>query len=527
MSQLQINSAVAWAVGIANDPDHGYDQSHRWGPDYDCSSLVISAYQQAGIPVKTNGATYTGNMVSVFLKTGFIDVTADVNLSTGSGLIYGDVVWRKGHTEMCCGSGKLVGASINENGTITGGQEGDQTGNEIRVRSYYNGSWARVLRYPVSGWIAGNRYLSASEQKHNAEIIYSYMSDNGWSINAIAALLGNMEVESTINPGIWESLTTNPTSYYVNKGRWPGFGLCQWTPYQKFSEWAGTGWKTNYDKQLERLLWEMENGEQYYPTTNYPETFKEFSTSTKTAYYLAGAFLYNYERPASPNADDRGNRAEKWLAYLQQYVSTETNPDEHPNSDPDIAYNNADWQGDNRPLTTSEIQHNGKIVWKFFREHGWSRNAICAILANMERLSLVNPYKMEEYYPEAGSFYEDYGRYPAFGLVQWSPFHKFSDWAGDDFRIASYKQLFRILYELENGLQYYPTTAYPETFAEFAVSDKDEYYLAGAFGANYVRFTSQSTYEDLGERAAGWWNLVVEWEKESKLPVWLLFKLKE
>ena len=39
--------AVTWAIEIANDPAHGYDQDNRWGPDYDCSSLVISAWQQA------------------------------------------------------------------------------------------------------------------------------------------------------------------------------------------------------------------------------------------------------------------------------------------------------------------------------------------------------------------------------------------------------------------------------------------------------------------------------------------------
>ena len=30
--------AVTWAIEIANDPAHGYDQDNRWGPDYDCSS---------------------------------------------------------------------------------------------------------------------------------------------------------------------------------------------------------------------------------------------------------------------------------------------------------------------------------------------------------------------------------------------------------------------------------------------------------------------------------------------------------
>lgn len=37
----KIEKAVTWALAIANDNTHGYDQQYRWGPDYDCSSLII------------------------------------------------------------------------------------------------------------------------------------------------------------------------------------------------------------------------------------------------------------------------------------------------------------------------------------------------------------------------------------------------------------------------------------------------------------------------------------------------------
>lgn len=42
-----IESACRWAEEIANNNIHGYSMVTRWGPSYDCSSLVISAYQQA------------------------------------------------------------------------------------------------------------------------------------------------------------------------------------------------------------------------------------------------------------------------------------------------------------------------------------------------------------------------------------------------------------------------------------------------------------------------------------------------
>lgn len=145
----KIDSAVTWAENIANDPAHGYDQINRWGPDYDCSSLVISAWQTgAGVPVKTNGATYTGNMRAAFLKSGFSDVTKNINFVTGDGIRRGDVLLNTArHTVLADGGGKVISASINEQGKATGGKSGDQTGREILIRDYYNYPWQYCLRY--------------------------------------------------------------------------------------------------------------------------------------------------------------------------------------------------------------------------------------------------------------------------------------------------------------------------------------------------------------------------------------------
>ena len=144
-----IERAISWALKIASDDSHGYDQNSRWGtPDYDCSSFVISAFEQAGIKLKSAGATYTGDMRGAALKTGFSDVTKSVNLSSGGGLKRGDILLDAGrHVALYLGDGQLVHASINENGGITGGQPGDQTGREITTRGYYNHPWSSILRY--------------------------------------------------------------------------------------------------------------------------------------------------------------------------------------------------------------------------------------------------------------------------------------------------------------------------------------------------------------------------------------------
>ena len=143
-----IDKAINWAVSIANDNSHGYDQLHRWGPDYDCSSLLISAWQQAGVPVQANGATYTGNMKNVFVKCGFeaIKFSRSVSLKRGDVLLN-----EKHHTAMYIGDGKVVMASINEQGKAVGGRTGDQTGREILTCNYYVPSygWNYILRYPT------------------------------------------------------------------------------------------------------------------------------------------------------------------------------------------------------------------------------------------------------------------------------------------------------------------------------------------------------------------------------------------
>ena len=161
-----IDKAVQWAIDIANDSSHGYDQGSRWGPDYDCSSFVISAYEYAGAGTKSAGATTTHNMKSVFKKCGFTDVTKSVNLNTGAGTKKGDVLLNEAHhTAMTIeDDGRIVHASINEKNTITGGKKGDQTGSEICVRSYYNKPWDCVLRY--SGTDAGG---TATETTSAAE----------------------------------------------------------------------------------------------------------------------------------------------------------------------------------------------------------------------------------------------------------------------------------------------------------------------------------------------------------------------
>ncbi|MCR4842421.1 MAG: leucine-rich repeat protein [Eubacterium sp.] len=138
-----VTDAVNWAIAIAGDDTHGYSQEDRWGPDYDCSSFVISAFNYAGFDI-ASGSGWTGNMQSIFTAAGFTWIEWD---STAEGasvddLQYGDILWRSGHTEIYMGDGQIVGAHSAYGYT----QTGDQTGKEICTRSYYSG-WTAIIRY--------------------------------------------------------------------------------------------------------------------------------------------------------------------------------------------------------------------------------------------------------------------------------------------------------------------------------------------------------------------------------------------
>lgn len=141
-NSMVVAKALEWAYKTANDDSIGYSMNGnlRWGQDYyDCSSFVITAYRYAGLSLE--GATYTGNMYETFLAEGFEDVTSEVNLATGDGLIAGDVLLNTiKHTEMYTGNGKKIGAHTDRVAKA----------DQVSENSYSNYPWNYVLRYVVT-----------------------------------------------------------------------------------------------------------------------------------------------------------------------------------------------------------------------------------------------------------------------------------------------------------------------------------------------------------------------------------------
>ena len=150
-----------WLMKAIADGNYGYSQPNRYTgcfgkepSDFDCSSLNTYCWQSAGVPVRDNGASTTSQMYKPYIKSGFKDVTAQINLETGKGLRAGDVLLypydgNRGHVEMMLDETTICGARRDENGKDgwEGAQLGDQTGREIEYSPYYNFPWKYVLRF--------------------------------------------------------------------------------------------------------------------------------------------------------------------------------------------------------------------------------------------------------------------------------------------------------------------------------------------------------------------------------------------
>lgn len=133
---------VSFVREWCDDDSHGYSQTNRWGPDCDCSSLMYMAASAAGYPVPESGTRYTGTMRSHFSQAGFSAEPFDGNLwSHPAGTIY---LSEQGHTEMDMGE-CLGGAHIDENGNISGGKPGDQSGDEVSLCPKYDYPWGWML----------------------------------------------------------------------------------------------------------------------------------------------------------------------------------------------------------------------------------------------------------------------------------------------------------------------------------------------------------------------------------------------
>lgn len=154
------------------------------------------------------------------------------------------------------------------------------------------------------------QYLTQSEMENNATEFYSYFNSKGFTIESVAGMLGNLQQESNINPGMKQTASASS-----------GWGLIQWTPSSNLTGYAnaqGSNWATGEIQT--QLMWdEIINGYggQWIPkpALGYSYTGNEFSKLTDVS-EACKAYLYERERAGVEALSKRLTYASNWYEYL-------------------------------------------------------------------------------------------------------------------------------------------------------------------------------------------------------------------
>lgn len=156
-----------------------------------------------------------------------------------------------------------------------------------------------------------------TDQEKNAWIVWQFLKSKGYTEQAAAGILGNMDQESGVMPD-------------TEQIGGPAYGLVQWDgsayPLVPPATWNGREYVQNLMRaagisgdykiaktQSQLLEWCMFNG-QYIPTSSYPYSVAQFKglTNISTA---TTAFEANFERPAATHPE-RVQLAIKWYNKL-------------------------------------------------------------------------------------------------------------------------------------------------------------------------------------------------------------------
>ena len=284
-----------------------YQKSHNLSDDGTAGSNTLSSM----VVVVSKGNSNNAARAAQYLMNKFQAV--DVDGSFGAGSDTATRAFQKG-------------MGIGQTGSVNATTWQYLFGYDMYPDSGAKDAYASVCAY--------NTTLTSAQMTTNAKYIYNYLVGEGFTKNAACGVLGNMQQESGINPGIWQRF--NNTSL--------GYGLVQWTPATNFIDRAkdtgaisaATATATNelaltdpvglMKAELACLIWRCSSkGDFFKPEaggsmdhTGIRMTFAEYKASTLDAGTLAIVFHDHYERSgADANAlQERATKATNWFNSL-------------------------------------------------------------------------------------------------------------------------------------------------------------------------------------------------------------------
>lgn len=187
---------------------------------------------------------------------------------------------------------------------------------------------------------------TSQEALENAQEVYNVLYSLGWCLEAVCAMLGNVEHESGYNPWRWQSDTVLPVGdarigYIGGPNTGHAYGLCQQDPAAKYIDRAyaqalpyfGPNYSNHVGNprdgqpQLEYIHWICSdpNGGEWDSDTShslYNMPFADFVANTNNlpVDFLTRTFFYGYERGTWSNT--RITAANYWVTELGGYTPT-------------------------------------------------------------------------------------------------------------------------------------------------------------------------------------------------------------
>lgn len=203
---------------------------------------------------------------------------------------------------------------------------------------------------------SGAYTIGSRAWQDNAAQINSFFNQEGYTIDAQAGMMGNMQAESGMNPWRWQGDRYNLSGGYglyqftparsyipgckdvagyapnlstsqITSGAQPSDGYAQLTVFNedRLGKWVSTCWRPYWDREEYWELWGVRthvldtwgNGERI--------SLSQFKT-IDDPYHAAFCFLACYEGPAVPNMDTRW----QFTQEIYTYLTGDTPPPEPP-----------------------------------------------------------------------------------------------------------------------------------------------------------------------------------------------------
>lgn len=159
-----------------------------------------------------------------------------------------------------------------------------------------------VVQQKVAEQVSIPKEETAKDSRTTENIIWDYLTNNGFTDIQAAAIIGNMYQESGLNPARIESNGI-------------GAGLVQWsygrrTQLEEYAKSKNTEW-TDINAQLEFFLKEWQTGKQIWGE-NKLKFNNPYSVDEATE-----AFCWGFERPRVQDANLKNRIAKAWEAYYR------------------------------------------------------------------------------------------------------------------------------------------------------------------------------------------------------------------